>query len=266
VLCPFDGAEPLRSLVVTSGERIYSETRCRVRILFLLAQVPPFSVSLPPSSCSSRLPTFSFCPPCPTILRTFLTLIPSLLTNVVASVRGPHCICAGDSYLLLSYVDRERYLALWLHPFVYSLHHFYRSFHYFHGCVFSCGLSSMRSEQNPCSYPRWSGHPVPHILADSDGGVGWDRRTYRMVRSGLVLAERLHGWVPHAVSNDSLRTCEQGADARVLHTSRITTLIISPTPLLAANFIILSAIISALGPEYSRLTPKLCTLHFVHSL
>jgi hypothetical protein len=182
---------------------------------FLLAQVPPFSVSLPPSSCPSRLPTFSFCPPCPTIPRTFPTLTRLLLTNVVASVRDPHCICAGYSNLLLSYVGRERHLALRLHPFVHNLHHFYRSFHRFHGCVFSCGLSSMRSEQNPCSYPRWSGHPVPHILADSDGGVGRDWRAHRMVRSGLVLAERLHGRVPHAVSSGPLRTCELRTDARV---------------------------------------------------
>jgi hypothetical protein len=40
---------------------------------------------------------------------------------------------------------------------------------------------------------------------------------------------------------------------------RIVTLIIAPTPLLAANFMILSRIISALGPAYSRLSPQLCT-------
>jgi hypothetical protein len=39
---------------------------------------------------------------------------------------------------------------------------------------------------------------------------------------------------------------------------RITTTIIAPTPLVAANFIILGKIIRRLGPQYSRLSPKWC--------
>lgn len=46
---------------------------------------------------------------------------------------------------------------------------------------------------------------------------------------------------------------------------RITTTIISPTPLLAANFIILGRVISLLGPEYSRLSPKWCMYHLCTS-
>ncbi|KAG2344864.1 RTA1 like protein, partial [Suillus weaverae] len=38
--------------------------------------------------------------------------------------------------------------------------------------------------------------------------------------------------------------------------------IIAPTPLVAANFIILGKIITQVGPEYSRLTPKLYTILF----
>jgi hypothetical protein len=41
---------------------------------------------------------------------------------------------------------------------------------------------------------------------------------------------------------------------------RITTTILAPTPLVAANFIILGKIIARLGPQYSRLSPKLCQL------
>ncbi|KAJ6622283.1 RTA1-like protein [Mycena sp. CBHHK59/15] len=44
---------------------------------------------------------------------------------------------------------------------------------------------------------------------------------------------------------------------------QITTTIISPTPLIAVNFILLSRIISRLGPCYSRLTPKWYTIIFV---
>jgi hypothetical protein len=40
---------------------------------------------------------------------------------------------------------------------------------------------------------------------------------------------------------------------------RIISLIISPTPLIAANFIILGRLIAKVGPEYSRLNPRLCT-------
>ena len=39
---------------------------------------------------------------------------------------------------------------------------------------------------------------------------------------------------------------------------RAVTLIIAPTPLVAANFILLGRFIRRLGPQYSRLTPKLC--------
>lgn len=39
---------------------------------------------------------------------------------------------------------------------------------------------------------------------------------------------------------------------------RITMTIIAPTPLVAANFVILGRIIGILGTQYSRLGPKLC--------
>lgn len=39
---------------------------------------------------------------------------------------------------------------------------------------------------------------------------------------------------------------------------RICATIIAPTPLLAANFVILGLIIGHLGAQYSRLTPKWC--------
>ncbi|KAJ6552974.1 RTA1 like protein-domain-containing protein [Mycena capillaripes] len=44
---------------------------------------------------------------------------------------------------------------------------------------------------------------------------------------------------------------------------QITTTIISPTPLIAVNFILLSRIIARLGPAYSRLTPKSYTRIFL---
>ena len=44
---------------------------------------------------------------------------------------------------------------------------------------------------------------------------------------------------------------------------RAVTLIIAPTPLVAANFILLGRFIRRLGPQYSRLTPKLCESKFL---
>ncbi|KAJ8579749.1 RTA1-domain-containing protein, partial [Rhizopogon salebrosus TDB-379] len=38
--------------------------------------------------------------------------------------------------------------------------------------------------------------------------------------------------------------------------------IIAPTPLVAANFVILGKIINQLGPQFSRLTPKMYTILF----
>lgn len=39
---------------------------------------------------------------------------------------------------------------------------------------------------------------------------------------------------------------------------RITTTIISPTPLLAANFMIFARLTGSLGTQYSRLSPRWC--------
>jgi hypothetical protein len=45
---------------------------------------------------------------------------------------------------------------------------------------------------------------------------------------------------------------------------RITATILGPTPLLAANFVIIGIIIRRLGPQYSRLSPKWCmSLHLL---
>jgi hypothetical protein len=40
--------------------------------------------------------------------------------------------------------------------------------------------------------------------------------------------------------------------------NRITSTIIAPTPLIAANFILLGQVITIIGPQFSRLPPRLC--------
>ncbi|KAH9977085.1 RTA1 like protein-domain-containing protein [Lactifluus volemus] len=44
---------------------------------------------------------------------------------------------------------------------------------------------------------------------------------------------------------------------------RVTTLVVAPTLLVAANFILLGRVIRRLGPQYSRLTPKLYAIVFL---
>lgn len=55
----------------------------------------------------------------------------------------------------------------------------------------------------------------------------------------------------------------QNIDAFDPYLMQITTTIISPTPLLAANFIILGALIRYLGPQYSRLSAKWYSIVFL---
>lgn len=47
--------------------------------------------------------------------------------------------------------------------------------------------------------------------------------------------------------------------------NRITTTIIAPTPLIAANFVILGRMIEQLGPEYNRIGPHMCALRSIVS-
>ena len=49
------------------------------------------------------------------------------------------------------------------------------------------------------------------------------------------------------------------------HFNRLTCTILAPTPLLAANFLIMERIILRLGPQYSRLSPKWYTIVFCTS-
>ena len=47
---------------------------------------------------------------------------------------------------------------------------------------------------------------------------------------------------------------------------RAVALVIAPTPLVAANFILLGRIIRRLGPQYSRLTTTQCKPHLSNQL
>ena len=44
------------------------------------------------------------------------------------------------------------------------------------------------------------------------------------------------------------------------HLPRVTTTIICPTFILAANFVIVGRLIRKLGPKYCRMSPRLCEL------
>ncbi|KAF7985359.1 hypothetical protein HWV62_6585 [Athelia sp. TMB] len=97
--------------------------------------------------------------------------------------------------------------------------------------------------------PR-AGAPGPPVVAAAHRGPVRRGRDARLGRAAVVVLE---SDAEDAVL-DTVRDLdfgEAGADGR----RRITTTIIAPTPLVAANFIILGEIIRRLGPRYSRMSP-----------
>jgi hypothetical protein len=71
----------------------------------------------------------------------------------------------------------------------------------------------------------------------------------------VVLLAQLQRSLHDAVG---LRLSMSNPKLNVFSCSRITSTIISPTPLIAVNFILLSWIVTRLGPCYARLTPIWC--------
>ncbi len=88
------------------------------------------------------------------------------------------------------------------------------------------------------------------VLANIAEVLGWSARLWSSKNPPLLnpfLMQYVH----------SLVTCQTSLMA--LFPLRITTTIIAPTPLVAANFVILGQLIVRLGSRYSRLNGKWCT-------
>ncbi|KAJ7676958.1 RTA1 like protein-domain-containing protein [Mycena polygramma] len=91
------------------------------------------------------------------------------------------------------------------------------------------------------------------------------------VHAGQAIRYRMWWLFPSAVLAGALETLGWGGrlwsstDPQIFkaYEMQIVCTIIGPTPLAAANFIILGRIINRLGPAYSRLSPKLYTILFL---
>lgn len=81
------------------------------------------------------------------------------------------------------------------------------------------------------------------------------RMWWLLPTAGLAAVAEVVGWVGRLWSS-------QNPTLLTPFLMQITTTIIAPTPLVAANFVILGRIIKRLGPQYSRLGPGLYTIIF----
>ena len=99
---------------------------------------------------------------------------------------------------------------------------------------------------------------LPVVVYDPYCGHSQHSRSDRMVGATMVKPERDASYsVPHAVrATVHLRLYAPAVTPQI--GCRISTTIIAPTPLVAANFMILGQMIVRLGPCYSRLSPMWC--------
>ena len=110
------------------------------------------------------------------------------------------------------------------------------------------------------SFPR--SHPVSNVVALSYGMYSWYCRNYCLGCTSVVQQE------PHEFGSflDTVRQNNRSFtsfDRNAKWWDRITTTIIAPTPLVAANFIIVEKLINRIGPKFSRLSGKWCKFRFL---
>lgn len=91
---------------------------------------------------------------------------------------------------------------------------------------------------------------LPSVVLGGAGEVlGWSGRLWSVLNMQLDTPFMIQSVYP------PLKVCT-AADGLVFF--RISTTILSPTFILAANFIIFGRIVNLLGDSYSRLRPRLC--------
>lgn len=80
--------------------------------------------------------------------------------------------------------------------------------------------------------------------------LGWSARLWSSISPTMqtpFIIQLVEPWFPFVEGQYSLKCF-----------LRITATILAPTPLVAANFVILGKVILSLGPAYSRLSPRWC--------
>ena len=107
-------------------------------------------------------------------------------------------------------------------------------------------------------HPYCTSDPFPPLVAFPQCDFLRIPRAYRLERSIVVQSIPLpRGPVHYTVS----RLQRSQFVPLLKGVYRAVVLVIAPTPLVAANFILLGHIIQLLGPQYSRLTPRRCKLY-----
>lgn len=106
------------------------------------------------------------------------------------------------------------------------------------------------------SHTHHPGHPFAAVVAPPYGMRGRPRRDPRLEREAVVEPKR----VPERPIHHAVRLLLLPFPRMRMLTAlrRITTTIIAPTPLIAANFIILGQIIRRIGQKYSRVSARWC--------
>lgn len=153
--------------------------------------------------------------------------------------------------LIYGYIPTEWICALFLSLFSLSTRRYNsRAFQHFH----SLSLQLVLNTGLALFYRIWWLFPTV-ILGGVGEVIGWSGRLWS---SQTYLGNAKD---PYTMQYVLFSTRERYAPDNIHE--RIVATIISPTPVLAANFIIMGKLITYMGPQYSRLPPKRCTLSFI---
>ena len=116
--------------------------------------------------------------------------------------------------------------------------------------------SAQLSNSSPNSYSPRTGAPCQDVVFVPNGDYWGCRRDHRL---GWPIVGQQEPHLPRPVLDAVGHPLSEGNPAYLEHLrSRITTTIISPTFILAANFVIVGRLIRRLGTKYSRLSPRSC--------
>lgn len=108
------------------------------------------------------------------------------------------------------------------------------------------------------SLPYCTSNPFASLVAFPQCGFMRHSRARRLERSTVVESEPFH---KEAVYHTVSEIQPSPFVSLLMGCYRAVSLVVAPTPFVAANFILLGRIIRRLGPQYSRLTPTLCKSH-----
>ena len=143
--------------------------------------------------------------------------------------------------------------------YMHSLHFPLRNIHRYAARHASFSIQSSFAKHRFNSHPHRPSMSLPPMVVTLHRRSRGSSRDHRMERSPLV-KYRAHSVEPFPHAVRLAPPVFSGTPSHAIRPfPRITTTIIAPTPLIAANFVILGQIIKRLGQQYSRLSARWCT-------